>query len=103
MAANISTGSNVPLPSTPDLERQPLLNSNPNGATPYNTNGSAPNGSHHPRIPSTLGMGRRRPSDAELHERRRDKIRKCWRVGMLAVLFALLGFLFMCLFELYYG
>ncbi|KAG0374632.1 hypothetical protein BGX24_010157 [Mortierella sp. AD032] len=101
MAANINTASNVPLPSTPDLERQPLLNSNGNGANPYN-NGN-PNGSHRSHIPSTLGLGRRRPSEAEQHEERREKIRTCWRVGMLAILFAMLGFLAMCLYELFVG
>ncbi|OAQ31542.1 Creatinase/aminopeptidase [Linnemannia elongata AG-77] len=102
MAANINNASDVPLPSTPDLERQPLLNNNnnPNGASPYNTNG---NGSHRSHIPSTLGLGGRRQSFAAEHERRRDKIRKCWRVGMLAILFAMLGFLLMCLFELFIG
>ncbi|KAF9128080.1 hypothetical protein BGW39_005355 [Mortierella sp. 14UC] len=122
MAANIKTASNVPLPSTPDLERQPLLNNN-NGATPYNTSGfgngigggvgtnpnpnNNPNnnniGSHRSHIPSTIGLGRRRPSEAEQHEKRRDNIRKCWRVGMLAILFAMLGFLIMCLYELFVG
>ncbi|KAG9065828.1 hypothetical protein KI688_002125 [Linnemannia hyalina] len=52
MAANVNNASNVPLPDTPDLERQPLLNSNPSGASPYNTNG---HGSHRSHIPSTLG------------------------------------------------
>ncbi|KAG0298106.1 hypothetical protein BGZ96_002598 [Linnemannia gamsii] len=95
MAANINSASNVPLPGTPDLERQPLL-SNPDVGNP-------PIGSHRrSHIPSTLGMGRRRASDAEEHERRRDKIRKCWRVGMFAVLFAMVGFLFMWLFEQFF-
>ncbi|KAF9909862.1 hypothetical protein EC991_007852 [Linnemannia zychae] len=116
MAANINTASNVPLPSTPDLERQPLLN-NSSGATPYNTNGfgngigggvgtnptNNNNGSHRSHIPSTLGSGRRRPSEAEQHEERRESIRKCWRVGMLAILFAMLGFLIMSLYELLAG
>ncbi|KAF9551319.1 hypothetical protein EC957_009203 [Mortierella hygrophila] len=99
MAANIDNASNVPLPGTPDLERQPLLNNNPSGASPYNTNG---HGSHRSHIPSTLGMGGRRRSDAAEHALRRDKIRKCWRVGMFAILLAILVFLSMWLFEFFF-
>ncbi|KAF9104327.1 hypothetical protein BGX29_002070 [Mortierella sp. GBA35] len=111
MATNINAASKVPLPSTPDLERQPLLNNNSNGgATPYNTNGFGngigggvgTNGSRS-HMPSTLGLTGHRRSEAAQHEQRKDNIRKCWRVGMLAILFVMLGLLFLCLLELFSG
>ncbi|KAF9935458.1 hypothetical protein FBU30_000056 [Linnemannia zychae] len=98
MATSLNNASNVPLPGTPDLERQPLLNNSTGGTAPYNTNGTPPDRSH---IPSTFGH--RGPNDAESQQRRQEKVRKCWHFGVLVILFALLGYLIGSLFALIFG
>ncbi|KAF9025193.1 hypothetical protein BGZ52_009610 [Haplosporangium bisporale] len=107
----MSSPANVPLPSTPDLERQPLLASGNSGFqnSPLNPNST---------LPSTNGIGggvggaqarshipealRRRPSAHEQLQRH-DAIRKCWRVGIAGIILALLGFVLMTIFELING
>ncbi|KAG0008785.1 hypothetical protein BGZ82_004425, partial [Podila clonocystis] len=115
----MSTPANVPLPSTPDLERQPLL-----ANSPLNPNSTLPNHPSHPNGNgySTNGFGngigggvggaqarshipealRRRPSAHEQLQRQ-DAIRKCWRIGIAGIILALLGFVLMTIFELISG
>ncbi|CAO3564376.1 unnamed protein product [Mortierella alpina] len=95
MAAR-SAPNNVPLPGTPDLERQPLLASQGNAATNSSTNGNPGARSH---LPAALG---RRPSSLE-QQQRQDAVRKCWRIGIAAIILALLGFLIFGLMELLSG
>ncbi|KAF9955433.1 hypothetical protein BGZ72_003742 [Mortierella alpina] len=94
MAAR-SAASNAPLPGTPDLERQPLL------AGQGNTNTGISNGNPGARshLPATIG---RRPSSLE-QQHRHDAVRKCWRIGIAAIILALMGFLIFGLFELLSG
>ncbi|KAG0334950.1 hypothetical protein BG000_007915, partial [Podila horticola] len=111
----MTSPANVPLPSTPDLERQPLLASGNSGNQsstlpihPHNGNGYSANGfgngigggaqarSH---IPEALS---RRPSAHEQLQRQ-DAIRKCWRIGIAGIILALLGFVLMTIFELISG
>ncbi|KAG0075929.1 hypothetical protein BGZ92_002659, partial [Podila epicladia] len=121
----MSSPANVPLPSTPDLERQPLLANGSSGyqSSPFNPNSTLPshpqsNGNGH----STNGFGNgigggvggaqarshipealsRRPSAYEQLERQ-DAIRKCWRIGIAGIILALLGFVLMTIFELISG
>ncbi|KAF9361476.1 hypothetical protein BGX26_002826 [Mortierella sp. AD094] len=83
--------STAPQTSTPDLERQPLLNNENNGV-----GNSAQARSH---IPSGLG----RHSNSAEQQQRHESIQRCWRIGFLAIIIALLGFLVMGLFELING
>ena len=109
--AALNGANNVPLPSTPDLERQPLLNGHGRNASsgngPYNTNGfgngigggvggEAQARSH---IPTALG---RRPSSLE-QQQRQESVRRCWRFGLYAILLALLAFLVIALFDMVAG
>lgn len=111
----MSSPANVPLPSTPDLERQPLL---ANGNSGYQNSPLNPNSNGH----STNGFGNgtgggvggaqarshipealsRRPSAHEQLQRH-EAIRKCWRVGIAGIILALLGFVLMTIFELISG
>lgn len=94
--ATRSAPSNVPLPGTPDLERQPLLASQGNAATNSTSNGNPGARSH---LPAALG---RRPSSLD-QQHRHDAVRKCWRIGIAAIILALLGFLIFGLLELLSG
>ncbi|KAI7823603.1 peptidase M24, structural domain-containing protein [Gamsiella multidivaricata] len=79
----MATANNGLVPNATDLERQPLLNSQSSNQAR----------SH---IPSALG----RPS--EQHQRQKS-VRKCWRIGVLAILLALLGFFVMGVYDLIAG
>lgn len=108
--AALNGANKVPLPGTPDLERQPLLNGhglNGSGNGSYNTNGfgngvgggvggEAQSRSH---IPTALG---RRPSSSE-QQQRQESVRRCWRFGLFAILLALLAFLVLALFDMVTG
>ncbi|KAG0350081.1 hypothetical protein BG005_010376, partial [Podila minutissima] len=121
----MSSPANVPLPSTPDLERQPLLAVGNSGyqSSPFNPNSTLPSQPHsNGNGNSTNGFGngigggaggaqarshipealRRRPSAYEQLERQ-DAIRKCWRIGIAGIILALLGFVLMTIFELISG
>ncbi|KAI1315321.1 hypothetical protein EDD11_000982 [Mortierella claussenii] len=75
-------------PGASDLERQPLLtNTGP-------SNSGAQARSH---IPS--GLGRQHVTPAE--QRQRDSIQRCWKVGVFAIILALLGFLAMGIYDLF--
>lgn len=109
----MSSPANVPLPSTPDLERQPLLANGNSGFqnSLLNPNSTLPS---HPSHPNGNGIGgaqarshipealRRRPSAHEQLQRR-EAIRKCWRVGIAGIILALLGFVLLTIFELIIG
>lgn len=113
----MSSPANVPLPSTPDLERQPLL-ANGNSVfqnSPLNPNSTLPN---QPSQPNGNGIGggvggaqarshipealRRRPSAHEQLQRH-EAIRKCWRVGIAGITLVFLGFVLLTIFELISG
>ncbi|KAF8981202.1 hypothetical protein BGZ46_003115 [Entomortierella lignicola] len=75
--------SNItPQTNTADLERQPLLN--------HGNDGQAR--SH---IPSALGR-----TSSSHEQQRRQSIRTCWRIGVLAIMFSLLGYFALRIFEL---
>ncbi|KAF9116269.1 hypothetical protein BGX27_003862 [Mortierella sp. AM989] len=78
----------VPQTSTPDLERQPLLSSEANGQ------GNGAQARSH--IPSGLG----RHSSSLEQQQRQGSVRRCYRIGFLAIFIALLGYLALSLFEL---
>ncbi|KAF9915000.1 hypothetical protein BX616_007135 [Lobosporangium transversale] len=82
---------NAPIGDAPDLERQPLLRSNQDSARP-STGVQAR--SH---IPSGLTRQTRSPERRQRHE----SIQKCWRIGILAILLALLGYIIMGVYDLF--
>ncbi|KAF9188191.1 hypothetical protein BGZ50_001489 [Haplosporangium sp. Z 11] len=95
--ATVSEPNNVPFPGAPDLEqaeRQPLLPGHGNSGG-HDAGADAQARSH---IPTAL---RRQPSSTE--QQRQESIRKCWRIGIAALVLALVGFLIMTLFELISG
>ncbi|KAG0260839.1 hypothetical protein BG011_001592 [Mortierella polycephala] len=99
--AAVSEPNNVPLPGTPDLEqaeRQPLISGHGNSSNSgsHDAGADAQARSH---IPAAL---RRRPSSTEQHQRQ-ESIRKCWRIGIAAIVLAFVGFLIMMLLELISG
>ncbi|KAF8924529.1 peptidase M24, structural domain-containing protein [Dissophora ornata] len=74
----------------PDLERQPLLT---------NQDGDNANGTNQARSHIPSGLGRR----SGLEQQRQESVRRCWRIGLLAIVLALIGFLVMGVYDLITG